>query len=204
MPSLLSPAAGAGSRSYTPLADEVNPPFGHHAPAVTRNGTVVYGKRASPVSDATADMPGLADDNHARYSGNGDGHANGVVPIYRSGSNETLSTISTIDPASFKGKGKERAVVRDQDQVYVPEDEDGDIGELRRGGTLRAGTYGYQDGKPDWKGKGKERAWDPEMGQQEVVQESYPPGNDALDAERRIQDVRASGWLERPRLGKKH
>jgi len=182
MPSLLSPATGAGSRSYTPLADEVNPPFGNHAPAVTRNGTVVYGKRASLVSDTTPDPHSLVENEHARYHGNGD--SNGVVPIYRSGSNETLTTMSTVTASSLKGK--ERAVM----QVQVPEDEDGDIGELRRGGTLRANAYGHPNGGAvNRKGKGKERAWDAEMGPQEAVQESYPPGNEALDEERRVQDV---------------
>jgi hypothetical protein len=54
------------------------------------------------------------------------------------------------------------------------DDEGGDLGELRRDGATKS------------KGKGK---WDEEMGEVEVMQESYPPVNSVEEDERRIQDV---------------
>jgi hypothetical protein len=64
----------------------------------------------------------------------------------------------------------------------VLDDQYGDLGEIRRGSTI--------------KGKGKERAWDEEMGDRvEMIQgqdsgeTSYPPLNDEEAEEKRIQDV---------------
>ncbi|KAK4688217.1 hypothetical protein P7C73_g1895, partial [Tremellales sp. Uapishka_1] len=86
MPSLLTPAlqvSGSSSKTYAPLADEVNPPFGNIAPEPTvRNGNVVYAKRVSSYSSASE----------------GD--------RLRSESEETLGPLSSP-------KGKERAIQDD-------------------------------------------------------------------------------------------
>ncbi|WVW83060.1 hypothetical protein I302_105077 [Kwoniella bestiolae CBS 10118] len=98
MPSVLSP----NSKSYAPLADEVNPSFGNMAPAptVTRNGTIVYGKRSSSmISTSSGDSEDLE-----RVGGQ-----------YGNQSEETLSP-------SASRKGKERAMDNDM----------GDGGEVHR------------------------------------------------------------------------
>ncbi|WWC90013.1 uncharacterized protein L201_004943 [Kwoniella dendrophila CBS 6074] len=81
MPSVVSPA----SKSYAPLADEVNPPFGNMSPTVTRNGTIVYGERSLTST--------FTDSEELERVG---------------GSDETLSPT----PSSSR-KGKERAVEDD-------------------------------------------------------------------------------------------
>lgn len=155
MPSLLSPNTSSSSRSYTPLADEVNPPFGNHAPTVTRNGTVVYGnvKRVSSVGS----------DGQSSSSASG---------LQRSDSEETLSQ-------STNG----RFVSRVAPEMLQPPDEEGDLGELRRSSAAA-------------KGKGKEKAWDEEMGREEIVADSYPPINSVEEDERRIQDVSVTYALQ--------
>ncbi|WVQ78280.1 hypothetical protein IAT38_000365 [Cryptococcus sp. DSM 104549] len=179
MPSVLSPIHPTSSKSYAPLADEVNPPFGHTAPAptVTRNGTIVYGGPAPAqhrtVSSSSAASSSADSDDLQR-----------VGAQMRNDSEETLSP-------SVSRKGKEREVFPPvdgrgggypQDYVGVSHEEGGDLGEMRRG------SY-----------KGKERAWDVEQGrafppvheETEVNGENggaYPPLNEAEAEEKRIQD----------------
>ncbi|KAK1925042.1 hypothetical protein DB88DRAFT_539817 [Papiliotrema laurentii] len=152
MPSLLPPPNNL-SRSYTPLADELNPPYGDRAPTVTRNGTVVYGRRTSSYGSDEHDL----DADYASSSS-----------LPRSPANETPPSDYRPDP---KGKGKHRSA------LPLPMG-DVDLGELQRGDTVRARNP-----------KGKEKAWDVEMGEEEeVVQDSYPPINEVEEEERRIQD----------------
>ncbi|WWD15925.1 hypothetical protein CI109_100349 [Kwoniella shandongensis] len=102
MPSVLSPTS-TSSKSYAPLADEINPSFGNTAPSVTRNGTIVYSKRSvSSTSTTSTDSDDLER----------------VGAQLRNDSEETLS------PRPSR-KGKERARMNSLM-------EEGDIGEMRR------------------------------------------------------------------------
>ncbi|WRT67157.1 uncharacterized protein IL334_004123 [Kwoniella shivajii] len=94
MPSVLSPP----SKSYAPLADEVNPSFGNIAPAptVTRNGTIVYSKR---IPSSMSNVSSNDSEDLERVGG----HLN-------NGSEETLS-------ASSSRKGKEREVDEDPENL---------------------------------------------------------------------------------------
>lgn len=105
---------------------------------MTRNGTVVYGKRSSSYGSETSDV---------------------LPSIIRTPSEETLPGLH------HKGKGRD-----------LPQGEE-DIGILQRQGAV-----------PSL--KGKERAWDPEMGREEIMNDSsYPPINQVEDEERRVQEV---------------
>ncbi|ORX39883.1 hypothetical protein BD324DRAFT_648503 [Kockovaella imperatae] len=115
------------SRAYTPLADEVNPPFGNAVTTVTRNGTVVYGKR--PTSESS-----------------------GSSTPSRQYSAETTPQLAS--------------------RVSMTQDHEQDLGIPRSA-------------------KGKERAWDPEMGQDEIKDDTYPPGNENAEEERRVADTLA-------------
>jgi len=109
MPSLLAPISSTrngASKSYTPLPDELNPPFKNTAPAltVTRNGTVTYGKRVASSSSSTS----TNSDERGRNQDKLGAHL-------RSESEETLSP----------HKGKERAM-----NGYAHGE--ADLGEMRR------------------------------------------------------------------------
>ena len=71
-------------------------------------------------------------------------------------------------------------------------DDEVDMGEIRRGSTIMSPRL------DKGKGKGKERAWDEEMGQGYEAYEggssedgrgAYPPVNEEEEAERKIQAV---------------
>ncbi|KAK6902955.1 hypothetical protein L486_08302 [Kwoniella mangroviensis CBS 10435] len=98
MPNVLSPS----SKSYAPLADEVNPSFGNMAPApvVTRNSAIVYGKRSSSTISASS---GESED------------------LERAGGQLQSQSEETLSP-SANPKGKGRAI----------DDEMGDVGEVHR------------------------------------------------------------------------
>ena len=130
MPSILSPgsSSSSNSRSYTPLADEVNPPIGANVPTVTRNGTVVYAKRAH--SDSS-----------------------------RSGSSTPIRGDSA--PANHLIASRVAMMKANEEHTVS----------ARRG-------------------KGKERAWDAEMGEEK--EDSYPPMQETAEEERRIADVGTS------------
>lgn len=110
--------------------------------------------------------------NSFSSTGSSDVQSSSVDRSSRTGSSETLSPI-----------GKGRAVMDVNGYPgLVLDDQYGDLGEIRRGSTI--------------KGKGKERAWDEEMGDrvemmqgQDSGETSYPPLNDEEAEEKRIQDV---------------
>ncbi len=115
MPSLLSPTMSNNSagRSYTPLADEVNPSFGNTASTSTvrRNGTIVYAKRVASSSSSTSTDSEEREPDLDRQESN-----------FRSESEVTLS-------ASSIQKGKERAT-----NGHGLGFEEADLGEMRREG----------------------------------------------------------------------
>lgn len=115
MPSVISPTT-ATSKSYAPLADEVNPPFGNVAPApvVTSNGSIVFSKRLasldlnSPPAEEGSDASG----SRVLRSGSGDYSPVGdkgksrhyPMPIYEG---EEMD-IGSQNLAIRASKGKER------------------------------------------------------------------------------------------------
>ncbi|KAK8869802.1 hypothetical protein IAR55_000370 [Kwoniella newhampshirensis] len=146
MPSVIS-QTGNSSKSYAPLADEINPPFGNTAPApsVTRNGTIVYSKRS--VSSTSTDSTDSDD-------------------LERVGAHLRNDSEETLSPRPSR-KGKEKA------RMDPLAEDSGDIGEVRRISV-----------------KGKERAWDVELGTETIDGQSdqYPPLNEAEEEEKRIRD----------------
>jgi hypothetical protein len=78
---------------------------------------------------------------------------------------------------------------------------EGNMGQLQREEGMGLGTgtgsgYGLREGKVDYKGKGKDKAWDLEQGRVEEVygvSERYPPTNEEEEEEKRVQEVSGSG-----------
>lgn len=103
----------SAGRSYTPLADEVNPSFGNTASTSTvrRNGTIVYAKRVASSSSSTSTDSEEREPDLDRQESN-----------FRSESEVTLS-------ASSIQKGKERAT-----NGHGLGFEEADLGEMRREG----------------------------------------------------------------------
>lgn len=121
MPSVLPPGLQS-NKTYAPLADEVNPPFGNVAPAptVSHDGTIVFSKRISP----PASGPSSDEDNRGSTVGG----------WRRNDSDDTLS------PGGVDRKGKGRALYpMDEDAVDI-----GDRGAHR--GTSRYHDGGYDGG----------------------------------------------------------
>ncbi|WVQ98741.1 hypothetical protein IAU59_005872 [Kwoniella sp. CBS 9459] len=159
MPSVLSPTHPS-AKSYAPLADEVNPPFGNIAPAptVTRNGTIVYSKRI-PSTTSTASSSADSDDLER------------VGAQLRNDSEETLS------PSSSR-KGKSRAM-GERPLMEQPESDLGDIGEIPRS------THKGKERAWDLERGRESIVEEPEDMQS---QGQYPPVNETEEEERRIQD----------------
>ena len=114
MPSILSPTSlshNSASRSYTPLADEINPEIGNTVPSTTvsHNGTIVYAKRSATASSSTSTDPEGRERESDQLN---------CSPRLRSDSQETLS------PGTIH-KGKEGITKR-------VSHEEADLGELRR------------------------------------------------------------------------
>ena len=107
MPSLLSPVGtSSNSRAYTPLADEFNYQLDNGAPmtTVTRNGTVVYTKRAgSESSRSGSSTPHRVDSDEALGNGYPRPSLNGAAAS--DGEEHDIGDMKRTP----KGKGKERA-----------------------------------------------------------------------------------------------
>jgi hypothetical protein len=74
------------------------------------------------------------------------------------------------------------------------------MGQIQREEGMGLGTgsgYGLREDKVDYKGKGKDKAWDLEQGRVEEVygvSGRYPPTNEEEEEEKRVQEVSAGGW----------
>ncbi|WVO13909.1 hypothetical protein L204_101533 [Cryptococcus depauperatus] len=106
MPSVLTPTQHI-TKSYAPLADEVNPPFGNIAPAptVTENGTIVYDQRVASATSVASSSAGSDDLER-------------VCARLKNDSQETLSPTR-----SWKGKTRTESKLQDEET---------DVGEFRK------------------------------------------------------------------------
>jgi hypothetical protein len=97
----------------------------------------------------------------------------------------------TLNPARAKLAARETGHRSDDGEHPF----EGDMGQIQRVEGMGLGTgsgYGLREGKVDYKGKGKDKAWDLEQGRVEEVygvSGRYPPTNEEEEEEKRVQEV---------------
>lgn len=170
------PTTRSPERSYTPLGGASSSTAS--SPYASAHGAVIYPTRAASSSSSVSGSS-FSEHDGQTYDQRG-------APL-RSESEETLS------PAGRdKGKGAGALVMPDGAYMHADEDTGHDLGEIHRGGTIRANGNGNGYAHSV---KGKEREWDAATaeeladGVEDIDDGRYPPSNGDQDAERRIQEV---------------